>query len=134
MNDDGKVAAVGGEKDIFLTINGKWFSRLAIFRKPVGGAIQAFRAIVLWRRRGRVIAKGYTQRDVGSGVMARHELDAFIRSALETLPQRTASTEDDRAILIAEGIIMADGELAAEYRPAGDGGTLEGLAAAPSSG
>jgi hypothetical protein len=22
MNDDGKVAAVGGEKDIFLTING----------------------------------------------------------------------------------------------------------------
>jgi hypothetical protein len=110
MNDDGKVAAVGGGKDIFLTINGKWFSHLTIFSKPVGGAIQAFHAIVRWR----------------SDVMARQELDAFIRSALEILPQRTASTEDARAVLIAEGIITAEGELAAQYRPAGDRGKLQG--------
>jgi hypothetical protein len=133
MNDDGKVAAVGGEKDIFLTNNGKWFSRSAIFSKPVGGAIQAFRAIVRWLRRRRVITKGYIQRDVGSGVMARQEFDSFIRSALQRLPQRAPSSEDARAVLIAEGIITADGELAAEYRPAGDGGKLEGLAVAPSS-
>jgi hypothetical protein len=57
MNDDGKVAAVASEKDIFLTINGKWFSRSAIFSKPVGGAIQAFRAIVRWRHRGRLLPK-----------------------------------------------------------------------------
>jgi hypothetical protein len=104
MSDDGKVAAVGGEKDIFLTINGRWFSRLTIFSKPVTGVIQAFYAIM---RRGRVIAKGYT----------RWEVDAFIRFALETLPQRTASTEEARAVLIAEGILTADGELAAEYQP-----------------
>jgi hypothetical protein len=60
-------------------------------------------------------------------VIARQqELDAFIRSALEILPQRTASTEDARTVLIAEGIITADGELAAEYRPAGDSGKLQG--------
>jgi hypothetical protein len=122
MNDDGN--AVGSEKDILLTIHGKLFSRLAILSKPVGGAIQAVRAIGRWRRRGRVIAKGYTRRDVGSGVMAKQELDAFIRSALEILPQRTASTEDARAVLIAEGIITVDGELASEYRPAGDSGKL----------
>jgi hypothetical protein len=63
MNDDDKVAAVGGERDIFLAINGKWFSRFPIFIKPVGGAIQTFRAVVRWRRRGRVITKGYTRRD-----------------------------------------------------------------------
>jgi hypothetical protein len=56
--------------------------------------------------------------------MRRQELDAFIRFALRTLPQRTASTEETRAVLIAEGIMTADGELAAEYRPAGDGGKL----------
>jgi hypothetical protein len=98
MNDDGN--AVGSEKDILLTIKGKWFSRLAILSKPVGGAIQAVCAIVRWRRRGRVIAKGYTRRDVGSGVMAKQELDAFIVSALEILPQRTPSTEDARAVLM----------------------------------
>jgi hypothetical protein len=54
MNDDGKVAAVAA-KDIFLTINGTWFSRLAIFSKPVGRAIQPFRAIARWLRRGRVL-------------------------------------------------------------------------------
>ena len=100
---------VGGEKNIFLTINGTWFSRLAIFSKPAGGAIQAFRAVVRWR----------------SDVMARRELDGFIRSALEMLPQRTASPEDARAVLIAERIITADGELAAEYRLAGDSGKLQ---------
>jgi hypothetical protein len=56
--------------------------------------------------------------------MRRQELDAFIRFALETLPRRTASTEEARAVLIAEGIITADGDLAAEYRPAGDSGKL----------
>jgi hypothetical protein len=124
MNDDGN--AVGSEKDILLTIKGKWFSRLAILSKPVGGAIQAVCAIVRWRRRGRVIAKGYTRRDVGSGVMAKQELDAFIVSALEILPQRTPSTEDARAVLIAQGIITADGELAAEYRPARGSNKLQG--------
>jgi hypothetical protein len=124
MSDDGKVAAVGGEEDIFLTINGRSFSRLTIFGKPVAGAIRAFCAIARWRRRGRVIAKGYTRREVGSGVMTRPELDAFIRFALETLPQRTASTEEARVVLIAEGILTADGELAAEYQPAGDSGKL----------
>jgi hypothetical protein len=52
--------------------------------------------------------------------VAKRELDGFIRSALEILPQRTASPEDARAVLIAEGIITVDGELAAEYRPPGD--------------
>jgi hypothetical protein len=56
--------------------------------------------------------------------MRRQELDAFICFALKTLPERTASTEETRAVLIAEGIITADGELAAEYRPAGDSGKL----------
>ena len=110
MNDDGKVAAVAAENDTFPTINDAWFSRLVTFGKSVGGAIQAFRAIV--RRR--------------SDVIARRELDDFIRSALEILPQRTASAEEARAVLIAEGIITADGELAAEYRPAGDSGKLQG--------
>jgi hypothetical protein len=50
--------------------------------------------------------------------MTRQELDAFIHSALETLPERTTSTDEARAVLIAEGIITADGELAAEYREA----------------
>jgi hypothetical protein len=50
--------------------------------------------------------------------MTRQELDAFIRFALETLPQRTASTKETRAVLIAEGIITADGELASECRQA----------------
>jgi hypothetical protein len=122
--EDGKVAAVGGEKDVFLTINGNRFSRLAIFSKPVAGVNQAFYALMRWRRRGRVIAKGYARREVGSGVMRRQELDAFIRFALETLPQRTASTEEARAVLIAEGIITVGGDLAAEYRPAGDSGKL----------
>jgi hypothetical protein len=49
---------------------------------------------------------------------------AFVRFAIETLPQRTASPEEARAVLIAGGIITADGELAAEYRPAGDSGKL----------
>jgi hypothetical protein len=57
-------------------------------------------------------------------VIRRLELDAFISFALETLPQRTASTEEDRALLIAEGILTADGELAAGYQPAGDSGKL----------
>jgi hypothetical protein len=87
---------------------------LAIFNKLVVRMIQAFRAVVRWRRRGQVIAEGYTQQD----------LDAFIRFALETLPERTTSTDEARAVLIAEGIITADGELAAEYRPAGDNGKL----------
>jgi hypothetical protein len=103
MSDEGRVAVVGAEKDIFPTTNGTWFSRLALFSKRVGGAIQAFCAIV--RRR--------------SDVRTREELDAFINSALETLPPRRVPTEDARALLIAEGIITADGELAAEYRPAG---------------
>jgi hypothetical protein len=50
--------------------------------------------------------------------MRRQKLDAFIRFALRTLPQRIASEEEARAVLIAEGIITANGELAAEYRPA----------------
>jgi hypothetical protein len=54
--------------------------------------------------------------------MTRRELDAFIRSVLETLPERTTSPDEARAILIAEGIITADGEWAAEYQPAGDSG------------
>jgi hypothetical protein len=87
---------------------------LTIFSKPVGAAIRPFFAIVRRRRRGRVIAEGYTQQD----------LDAFIRFALETLPERTTSTDEARAILIAEGIITADGELVAKYRPAGDNGKL----------
>jgi hypothetical protein len=78
------------------------------------GVIQAFCVVVRWRRRWRVIAKGYTQQ----------ELDAFISFALETLPPRTDSTEQARARLIAEGILMADGELAAEYRAAGDSSKL----------
>jgi hypothetical protein len=115
------AAAVGAEKDIFLTINGTWFSRLAIFSKPVGRAIQAFRAIVRRRRRVRVIAKGFTRREleVESGVVTEQELEAFIRFASETLPERTDSGEDARAVLIAEKIITADGELAAQYRSAG---------------
>jgi hypothetical protein len=72
-----------------------------------------------------VIAKGYTRREAGSSAMTRQELKAFIRFALEALPRRTASTEEARAILIAEGIITADGELAAQYRPAGDSGKLQ---------
>jgi hypothetical protein len=110
MSDDGKVAAVGGAKDIFLAINGTWFSRLAIFSKPVGRAIQAFRTIVRWR----------------SDVMTRRELDAFIDSALKILPQHVGSAEEDRAVLIAEGIITADRELAAEYRQAGTPAQLSG--------
>jgi len=50
--------------------------------------------------------------------MRRQKLDAFIRFALRTLPQRIASEEEARAVLIAEGIITADGELAAEFRQA----------------
>jgi hypothetical protein len=80
---------------------------LAIFSKLVVGMIQAFSAVLPWRRKRRVIAEGYTQQ----------ELDAFIRFALETLPERTDLTEEARAVLIAEGIITADGEWAAEYRP-----------------
>jgi hypothetical protein len=95
-------------------INFSWFSRLAIFSKLAAGVIKAFRAVVRWRRRGRVIANGNTQQ----------ELDAFICFALKTLPERVDSMEDARALLIAEGIITADGELAAEYLPAGDSGKL----------
>jgi hypothetical protein len=113
LSDDGKAAEVSSEKDIFLTIAGRWFSHLAIFGKPMARAIQAFCAIVQWRRRG----PGYCQ-------SPRRELDAFIRFAIETLPQSNASPEEARAVLIAEGIITADGELAAEYRPAGDRCTL----------
>jgi hypothetical protein len=75
---------------------------------------------------GRVIAKEYTRREVGGGLMTRRELEAFIRFALQTLPERTASTEEARAVLIAEGIITADGDLAPEYRPADDNGKLQG--------
>jgi hypothetical protein len=89
---------------------------LAIYSKFVAGAIRAFCAVVRF-------AKGYTRRDVKSGVLSEQELDAFIRSALETLPERTDSIEEARVVLIAAGIITADGELAAEYRPAGDSGT-----------
>jgi hypothetical protein len=121
MSDDGKVAAVRDEQDIILTVNGTWFSGLATFVKSVDGAIQAFCAIVRWRR----IAKGYTRRKVGSGTTTRQGLDAFIRSSLETFAQRTASAQEARAVLIAEGIITADGELAAEYRPGGDSGKLQ---------
>jgi hypothetical protein len=66
--------------------------------------------------------------------MTTRELDAFIDSALKMLPQRVGSAEADRAILIAEGIITADGELAAEYQPAGDSRqatSLRSQAAAP---
>jgi hypothetical protein len=56
--------------------------------------------------------------------VSEQELDAFISFALETLPPRTDSTEEARALLIAEGIITADGELAPEYRAAGDSGKL----------
>jgi hypothetical protein len=118
MSNDGKVAAVGGAKDIFLAFNGTWFSRLAIFSKPVGQAIQAFRTIVRWR----------------SDVMTRRELDAFIDSALKILPQHVGSAEEDRAVLIAEGIITADGELAAEYRPAGAPAPLQSGAEGPGLG
>jgi hypothetical protein len=100
----------------FLTIDCSWFSRLAIFSKLVAGVIQAFWAVARWRRKGRVIAKG--------GVVSEHELDAFISFALETLPPRTDSTEEARALLIAEGILTADGELVPEYRPAGDSSKL----------
>jgi hypothetical protein len=58
--------------------------------------------------------------------MTRQELDAFIRFALKTLPPRTASTEEARAVLIAEGIITADGELAAEFRQAATPAQLSG--------
>jgi hypothetical protein len=60
-----------GREGHFLAINCSWFSRLAIFSKLVAGVIQAFWAIVRWRRRGRI-----------------QELDAFISFALETLPPR----------------------------------------------
>jgi hypothetical protein len=93
-----------------------FFSRLAIFSKLVAGVTHAFWAVARWRRRGRVIAKG--------GVVSEHELDAFISFALETLPPRIDSTEEARALLIAEGILTADGELAPEYRPAGDSSKL----------
>jgi hypothetical protein len=92
---------------------------LAIFSNPIGRVFQAFCAIVRRQRRRRVIAKGYTRREVESGVVTERELDAFIRFACETLPERTESGEDARALLIAEGIITADGELAAEYRHSG---------------
>jgi hypothetical protein len=89
---------------------------LATFSKLVAGVIQAFRAVLRSRRRGWVIAK--------DDVVSEQELDAFISFALETLPPRTDSTEEARALLIAEGIITADGELAPEYRAAGDSGKL----------
>ena len=57
--------------------------------------------------------------------MPEQELDAFICFALEELPERTTSTEEARAVLTAEGIITVDGELAAEYRAAGDSGKLQ---------
>jgi hypothetical protein len=108
MSDDGKVTAVGARK---------------IFSKPVGGAMQAFCTIVRWLRG--IIAKAYTQREVVGGAITRQELDAFIDSALEILPQRIDYAEEDRAVLIAEGIITTDGELAPEYRSAGDSGKLK---------
>ena len=101
MNDDGKAGVVGGGNDIFLTINGKWFSRLAIFSKPVGAAIRAFCAIVRRRRRVRVIAKRFARREVESGLVTEQELEAFIRFACETLPKRPDSGEDARDVLIA---------------------------------
>jgi hypothetical protein len=57
---------------------------LVIFSKLVVGMIKAFCAVVRWRRRGRVIAKGYTQQ----------ELDALIRFACGTLPECTDSAEE----------------------------------------
>jgi hypothetical protein len=108
MSDDGKVTAVGARK---------------IFSKPVGGAIQAFCTIVQWL--GGVFAKAYARREVRGGVIAGQELDAFIDSALEILPQRIDCAEEDRAVLIAEGIITTDGELATEYRSTGDSGKLQ---------
>jgi hypothetical protein len=62
------------------------------------------------RRRGWVIAEGYTRREVGNGVIRRLELDAFIPFALETLPQRTASTEEARDALI--GVLLVTNRLA----------------------
>jgi hypothetical protein len=70
--------------------------------------------------------KGILGGEAGSGVMTTQELDAFIRFALKTLPQCTASTEEARAVLIAEGIITADGELAAEFRQAASPAQLSG--------
>ena len=58
--------------------------------------------------------------------MTRQELDAFIPFALKTLPPRTTSTQEARAVLIAEGIITADGELAAEFRQAAIPAQLSG--------
>jgi uncharacterized protein (UPF0548 family) len=87
---------------------------LAIFSKPVGAAIRAFCAIARRRRRVRVIAKGFIRRERESRIVTEQELEAFIRFAYETLPDRPDSGEDARAILIAEGIITVDGELASE--------------------
>jgi hypothetical protein len=107
-------AAVGGGNLAVVAVSIAAGSGLAIFSKLIVRVIQAFCAVVRRRRRGRVIAKGYTQQ----------ELDAFISFALEILPPRTDSTEEARALLIAEGILTADGELAAEYRAAGDSSKL----------
>jgi hypothetical protein len=103
-----------------FTVNCSRFSRLAIFSKPITGLIQASCAVVRWRRRARVIGKGYTR----SGVVSEQELDAFICFTLETSPPRTDSTEEAHALLIAKGIITAYGELAPEYRATGDSGKL----------
>jgi hypothetical protein len=62
----------------------------------------------------------------GMGEVTEQDLEAFIRFACETLPQRTDSMEEARAFLIAEGIITADGELAAEYRRAAGSSKLQG--------
>jgi hypothetical protein len=73
-----------GEKDIFLTINCSWLSRLAIFSKLVALAISAFSAVGRWRRRGRVIAKGHTRREVRSGVVSEQELEKTATEAEKT--------------------------------------------------
>ena len=73
----------------------------------------------------RVIAKEYARLEIESGVAIEQNLEAFIRFACETLPERADSAEEARALLIAEGIITADGELAAEYRPGSDSGKLK---------
>jgi hypothetical protein len=41
----------------------------------------------------------------GMGEVTEQDLEAFIRFACETLPQRTDSMEEARAFLIAEGIL-----------------------------
>jgi hypothetical protein len=69
VSEDGKVAAVGAEKDNSPTINGTWFSRLAIFSKRVRGAIQAFCAIVRGRRSPRRLP-GQRRRQHGSSPLS----------------------------------------------------------------